>query len=174
MGELDQHTVDRRWSLAMAERDVLIGLARRRGLASHDAEDCVHEAMLRVVPRPDLDEDRIGALLTTVVMRSTVDVHRRSHATGRVVQRLVGLAPIGWADGDPAALVCDRDEARWSARLVDRLPSAQRRALLARAEGSAVHDIAREMRTTSKAVESLISRARAATRAPSVARLGAL
>src|SRR4051812_37690737 len=94
----------RRWSRAIAERDALVRLARSRGLSSHDAEDCVHEAMLRVVPRPDLDEARIGALLATVVMRSTIDTHRRSKATARVVQRLGAVVPAWRHDADPEAL----------------------------------------------------------------------
>lgn len=117
--------------------------------------------MLRVVVRPDLDEARMGALLTTVVTRCAVDFHRRAKCTTSVVERAAAVLTT-IEDADPATVVCDREEARWTARLVARLPASQRRALLAKAEGRAVRDIADDMSTTAKAVESLLSRARAA------------
>lgn len=169
---LTSRDLARRWALAEAERDVLVRVARGRGLSQADAEDCVHEAMLRVIVRPDLDEARIGALLTTVVVRAAIDFHRRAKTTDRVVAKAAAII-TSRPDGDPATVVCDRDEGRWTARLVERLPASQRRVLWARAEGTPVNDIATEMATSAKAIESLISRARAATRSAMASGLSA-
>ena len=170
---LDDQTLSQRWQRAEAERAGLIRLARRRGLSPQDAEDCVHEAIVRVVTHPALDDKRLGALLTTVVTRSAVDFHRRAATTARMVERVAGITGCV-VEGDPATIVCDRDEARWTARLVDRLPAAQRAALLARADGKPVNEIARDMASSPKAVESLISRARAATRSTMASGLAAV
>jgi RNA polymerase sigma factor (sigma-70 family) len=171
--EVDQKTLARRWERAEAERPLLVRIARRQGLTLEDAEDCVQEAMLRVVVRPDLDEDRMGALLTTVVIRCAVDFHRRTKCRTSVIERAASVL-TAIDDADPATVVCDRDEARWTARLVGRLPASQRRALLAKAEGRAVRDIAADMSTTAKAVESLLSRARAAARSGMASGLSAV
>lgn len=147
-------------------------IARGRGLSPQDAEDCVHEAMLRVVARADVDEERIGALLTTVVVNSAVDFHRRAKTSNRVMAKAAVILSTR-NEGDPATAVCDRDFACWTARLVDHLPASQRQALMARADGQAVSDIAVDMSTSAKAVESLISRARAAARSAMASGLAA-
>src|SRR5688500_3109732 len=73
----------RRWERAEVERDALYRLARSVGLSPADADDCVQEAIVSVVPRPDVDEARIGALLSTAVRRRAIDLYRRSETARR-------------------------------------------------------------------------------------------
>jgi RNA polymerase sigma factor (sigma-70 family) len=168
--DVETRVLVRRWALAEAEREALIRLARRKGLNEADAEDCVQEAIVKVVPRPELDEARIGALLATVVKRRAIDMHRRARSAARASQRLETIATQDVAGPDDA--LCDRDEAEWSARVVKGLPPLQRRVLVARAQGRSWNEIAAEMSTSVKAVESAVSRARAAVRVAIAATLG--
>lgn len=167
---LDTAALARRWMRAEAERIALVRLARRTGLTEADAEDCVQESILKVVPRSDLDEDRMGSLLATVVKRRAIDLHRRAEAAARASRRLQTVASCE-AEAPDVAL-CDRAEAEWSASVVERLPAFQRQVLLARAEGRTWSEIARELSTSVKAVESAVSRARASVRLAIAATLG--
>lgn len=151
-----------RWALAEAERTALIHLARRAGLSRADAEDCVQEAIVRVVPYPDLDEARIGSLLATVVKRGAIDRHRRSASATRATGRLQTMAP----DHCPAPddMLCDRAEAAWAAAIVRGLPPFQQQVLVARAGGRSWREVAADLSTSVKTVESAASRARATVR----------
>jgi len=167
---LDTAALARRWTRAEAERTALVRLARRTGLTEADAEDCVQEAILKVVPRADVDEARMGSLLATVVKRRAIDLHRRAEAAARASRRLQTVASCE-AEAPDVAL-CDRAEAEWSASLVAGLPELQRQVLLARAEGRSWSEIARELSTSVKAVESAVSRARASVRLAIASTLG--
>ncbi len=58
-----------RWQRMWSHREHLLKVARRRSMTIEDAEDAVHEAMLRSAENPHLDDERLGAWLTTVTMR---------------------------------------------------------------------------------------------------------
>jgi DNA-directed RNA polymerase specialized sigma24 family protein len=127
--------VTERWDLVWPHYDDLIRVARRRTPCAADAEDCVSEAMLRTVLHPGLDHDRVGAFLTAVTVRVCADLHRDRTRWARVAAVHSGddrLVPT------PEAVVCDRAEAVWLARLLARsLSPAEHAAVRARAAGGA-------------------------------------
>src|SRR5688500_12491444 len=100
----DDDTLTRRWAAACAERERLLRLSRARIRNPQDAEDCVQEAMLRCVEFANLDEDRIGAFLTTVTLRLCADYQRRESRRDRLRHRL-----SAWPTDDPGPdeAVCD-------------------------------------------------------------------
>src|SRR5437879_5812675 len=52
-----------RWQRMWSHREDLLKVARRRSLSVEDAEDAVHEAMLRAAEHTDVDDERLGAWL---------------------------------------------------------------------------------------------------------------
>ena len=82
-----------RWERMWSHREQLLRVARRRSMSLEDAEDAVHEAMLRAAERPDLDEERLGAWLTTVTMRLCVDRHRQVNREAEVHRSPTLIAP---------------------------------------------------------------------------------
>jgi RNA polymerase sigma factor (sigma-70 family) len=152
----------RRWQLVLPHRTYLVRIAIRRGMSPHDAEDCAQEAMVRCVDFPGLDETRVLEFLATTTMRLCVDRHRL-HA--RDLKVSAKLLPWYVEEPSPEEEACDRGEASWVAAHVARLPESQRTALAAKAEGLSCHEIAARMDLSYKAVESLLSRARAYVRA---------
>jgi RNA polymerase sigma factor (sigma-70 family) len=154
---LDDAVLRRRWSLVLPHRQYLVRIAVRRGLSSHDAEDCAHEAMTRCVGFAGLDESRVLEWLATATMRLCVDRHRLRTRDERLGAKL-SRAHLDHPSPEEAA--CDRGEAAWVATHVAALPESQRAALAARAEGLTCGEIAARMGLSYKAVESLLSRAR--------------
>src|SRR2546422_9003974 len=75
----EARAADERWQRMWNHREQLLRVARRRSMSQEDAEDAVHEAMLRAAERPDLDDERLGAWLTAVTMRRGVDRYRQGH-----------------------------------------------------------------------------------------------
>lgn len=150
-----------RWDLVMAHRERLLGIAHARCDNPADAEDCVQEAMLRVATFADLDESRVGQLLTSIVIRLAVDTFRVRARTARVAHKIVTPSTIGGVDGP----VCDKAEAEWLAQHAQQLPAIQRDVITARASGASWDAIARNLGTSFKTVESAASRARASLRA---------
>lgn len=73
-----------RWQRMWSHREQLLKVARRRSMSPEDAEDAVHEAMLRAAERPDLDDERLGGWLTTVTMRLCVDRYRQVNREAEV------------------------------------------------------------------------------------------
>ncbi|MFF8275695.1 RNA polymerase sigma factor [Streptomyces lateritius] len=151
------HTAHLRWQRMWSHREQLLKVARRRSMSAEDAEDAVQEAMLRGAQNTHLDEARLGAWLTTVTMRLCVDRHRQVRREAEV-----GSAPKLMAPGPVPVeeVVCDRAEARWVAYRSRELPARQAEALRLKSEDRDVEQIAREMGLSSRAVESLLARAR--------------
>ena len=114
---------DERWQLMWSHREQLLKVARRRSMSVEDAEDAVHEAMLRAVENRHVDGDRLGAWLTTVTMRLCVDRYRQVNREAEVRSRST-LAP-GPIPVDE--VVCDRAEAKWLARRAWSFPPGRRR-----------------------------------------------
>jgi RNA polymerase sigma factor (sigma-70 family) len=159
---VDETERERRWALVVPHRERLLSLARRLVRDPGDAEACVHEAMVRCVTFPRLDEANVAGFLVTTTRRICVDHHRLHARDGRVAARLSGMtAPEPHLD----EAVCDRAEAAWvSARLAD-LPERQRAAVHARRDGRTHAEIAEYLAVSYKTVETLLYRARTRARA---------
>ncbi|MEI5007953.1 sigma-70 family RNA polymerase sigma factor [Streptomyces sp. PmtA] len=158
-----------RWQRAWSHREDLLKVARRRSMSPEDAEDAVHEAMLRAAENPHLDDERLGAWLTTVTMRLCVDRYRQVNreAEVRSSPRLVAPRPAPVDE-----VVCDRAEARWLAVRSGELPARQAEALRLKSEDLDVGEVAREMGLSYRTVESLLARARRTLRASLAGTLG--
>jgi RNA polymerase sigma factor (sigma-70 family) len=138
-------------------------------MSPEDAEDAVHEAMLRAVEHPELDDERLGAWLTTVTMRLCVDRYRQVNRESEVRSnpRLLSPVPVPVEEA-----VCDRAEARWLARHSDELPARQAEALWLKSEDLDVGQVAVKMGLSYRTVESLLARARRTLRHSLAATLG--
>lgn len=159
-----------RWAAVYAERDRLLRIARSRTLNEAEAEDCVSEAMLRCVEFEGLDEERLGAFLTTVTVRLCADQHR---ARARLL-RTGGRIAEPDAEPGPEENVCERAEAVWLAAHLRRLPAHQRRVVEARAAGLSCADVARRFDVSVDAVKSAVARARTSVRAALASSFGLL
>lgn len=148
--------LDQRWTVLHALRPQLVAFARRQGVTFEEAQDVASEALLRAATKSDLDLTRAHAWTQAVVRNLCVDVHR-----GRVNPRVMHRLSAQCQDvPDIAEGVAGRAEAVWATGLLATMPPRQRRALVRRAQGQAVEDIAVELATGYKAVESLLSRGR--------------
>jgi hypothetical protein len=78
----------------------------------YDAEDAVHEAMVRAAENANVDDARLGAWLTWVTIRLCVDRHRQINREAEVHTRSARAA-AGPATVEDA--VCDQAEAKWLA-----------------------------------------------------------
>ncbi|WP_367323641.1 sigma-70 family RNA polymerase sigma factor [Streptomyces sp. HUAS ZL42] len=161
---------DDRWRRMWSHREQLLKVARRRSMSLEDAEDAVHEAMLRAAERPDLDDDRLGAWLTTVTMRLCVDRYRQVNREAEVVRSGPTLTAPGPVPVEEA--VCDRAEARWLAVRSGELPARQAEALRLKSEDLDVNQVAVRMGLSYRTVESLLARARRTLRNSLAATLG--
>ncbi|GAB2715631.1 RNA polymerase sigma factor [Streptomyces bullii] len=146
-----------RWERMWKHREQLLKVARRRSMSLEDAEDAVHEAMLRAAERPDLDDERLAAWLTTVTMRLCVDRYRQVNREAEVRHSPTLVAP-GPVPVEEA--VCDRAEARWLAVRSGELPARQAEALRLKSQDLDVGQVAVEMGLSYRTVESLLARAR--------------
>ncbi|MEU6551351.1 sigma-70 family RNA polymerase sigma factor [Streptomyces sp. NPDC046915] len=165
----DTPAADERWQRMWSHREQLLKVARRRSMSQEDAEDAVHEAMLRAAERPDLDEERLAAWLTTVTMRLCVDRYRQVNreAEVRTSPTLVAPGPVPIEEA-----VCDRAEARWLAVRSGELPARQAEALRLKSEDLDVSQVAVRMGLSYRTVESLLARARRTLRNSLAATLG--
>ncbi|MEU6908069.1 sigma-70 family RNA polymerase sigma factor [Streptomyces coeruleorubidus] len=160
---------DERWRRMWSHREHLLKVARRRSMSPEDAEDAVHEAMLRAAERPDLDEERLAAWLTTVTMRLCVDRYRQVNreAEVRTSPTLIAPGPVPVEEA-----VCDRAEAKWLAVRSGELPARQAEALRLKSEDLDVGQVAVRMGLSYRTVESLLARARRTLRQSLAATLG--
>ncbi|OIK07761.1 RNA polymerase sigma factor [Streptomyces monashensis] len=158
----DTAAAEERWQRMWSHREQLLKVARRRSMSQEDAEDAVHEAMLRAAERPDLDDERLGAWLTTVTMRLCVDRYRQVNREAEVGSRPTLVAP-GPVPVEEA--VCDRAEAKWLAVRSGELPARQAEALRLKSEDLDVSQVAVRMGLSYRTVESLLARARRTLRA---------
>lgn len=163
------HAADERWRHMWSHREQLLKVARRRSMSAEDAEDAVHEAMLRAAERPDLDDERLAAWLTTVTMRLCVDRYRQVNreAEVRTSPTLVAPGPVPVEEA-----VCDRAEAKWLAVRSGELPARQAEALRLKSQDLDVGQVAVRMGLSYRTVESLLARARRTLRQSLAATLG--
>src|ERR1700682_6332894 len=114
-----------RWTLLLPYRQRAIAALHQRYGEFADAEDLVHEAMLRVVQLPDLEEHRVGGLLLVVSDRLPLYCpprRKREHAASFRLSVQLGPAP--------EELAIDRAEAARLARLLNSLSERERAAIL--------------------------------------------
>jgi len=152
---------DERWRRMWSHREQLLKVARRRSMSVEDAEDAVHEAMLRAGENPNIDDERLAAWLTTVTMRLCVDRYRQLNREAQVSTSSALAAP---APTPVDEVVCDRAEAKWLARRSESLPDRQAEALRLKSEELDVGQVATQMGLSYEATESLLARARRALR----------
>ncbi|TKA00053.1 RNA polymerase sigma factor [Actinacidiphila oryziradicis] len=160
---------DERWQRMWRHREQLLKVARRRSMSREDAEDAVHEAMLRAVENPHIDDERLGAWLTTVTVRLCADRYRQVNRETEVGSLATHAIPA------PATLeesVCDRAEAVWLARQSGELPARQAEALRLKSQDLDVEQVASHMGLSYRAAESLLARARRALRQSLAATFG--
>ncbi|UQA95740.1 sigma-70 family RNA polymerase sigma factor [Streptomyces halobius] len=157
------------WQRAWSHREELLRVARRRSMSAEDAEDAVHEAMLRAAEHPQLDDERLGAWLTTVTIRLCVDRYRQvsREAEVRSSPKLVAPCPMPVDE-----TVCDQAEARWLAARSGELPARQAEAIRLKSEDLDVGQVAKEMGLSYRTAESLLARARRTLRTALAATLG--
>ena len=148
------------WMALLAHRQRLLVLARAQGLGHHDAEDVVHDALLKAAQVAELDAARLGGLLVLLLRQSIIALYRRN--TRDCCLQTAALAPL-LAPG-PDEQVCDEAHAKWLLTQARQLRSLERRALLARAEGLSMMEVAARLGITAKAAESALGRARRALR----------
>ncbi|MFE9440120.1 sigma-70 family RNA polymerase sigma factor [Streptomyces sp. NPDC006602] len=165
----DTQMDDDRWQRMWSHREHLLRVARRRSMSLEDAEDAVHEAMLRAAERPGLDEERLAAWLTTVTMRLCVDRYRQVNREAEVRTSPTLIAP---GPAPVEEVVCDRAEAKWLAVRSGELPARQAEALRLRSEDLDVGQVAVRMGLSYRTVESLLARARRTLRNSLAATLG--
>jgi RNA polymerase sigma-70 factor (ECF subfamily) len=147
-----------RWSAAWQHRPYLLDVARRR-VGWHDAEDVVHEAVVRAVHAAALPELQLRSWLLTTTKRLCAD-RARDEASQRRRRTLIGARPETTVAPGPEDDVCDDAEAVWVAKRVQALPVRQRQAVELRAQGLSVAQVGDAMGVPPKAVESLLGRAR--------------
>lgn len=145
------------WNALLAERDRAQRVARARCSSKQDAEDCVQEAMARVVAMSDVDLRRVGPLLGVIVANLAADTHRARARAFKAEPRLVAA---GLAEPSPEEDVCDALEARWLWAMRTELPDQDRAVLELRAQGHTAGQAAEALGVTYKAAESAYTRAR--------------
>ena len=151
----------RRASIAWRQRDQLARITRRHSTCWVDAEDAAQEAIVRALEAPELDCEQLPGWLTRVALNLCADLgrdQRRHHKRVRYQIRQEAAEP------DVESVVIDRAYAHAMYQEALSLPAAQRSALLMRAEGRTVDEVAEALAISPKAAESLLSRARATLR----------
>jgi RNA polymerase sigma-70 factor (ECF subfamily) len=146
-----------RWNRLAGVREPAIQIVRGRVARPEDAEDLVHEALLRLAGRAVLDAENPGlrSLVVTTACGLAVDGWRRERRHQRLLGRLApGTAP------SPESQVADRSEAAWLAAGLPDLGRMERAAILHAAEGQPVGEIARLLGVGYKAAENALGRAR--------------
>jgi RNA polymerase sigma factor (sigma-70 family) len=137
-------------------------LLRVPRFTSHEEpEDLVQEAFLRALSRPDVDPDRLGGWLRTVVTNLGHDASRRKRSACTAMAR---LAKAEMHEPDPADTVADHYLAKSVAGMVEDLPRLQREVLHEVANGCSIAEVAAAKGLTLRAAEGHLRRARAAVR----------
>lgn len=148
------------WPAIVAHRERLLRIARRRCPTLQDAEDVVHEAMVRCATFADLDDERLGQFLTSVTVRLCADVYRHADRSLRAFGRVVSDD----VEPGPEDAACQAADAVVLAELLRTLPDRQRAVLVDRARGLSMQQICSHRGLTYKAAESALARARGTMR----------
>lgn len=148
------------WSALLAHRDRAVRVAAARCGSREEAEDVVQEAFARIAAMPDVDVDRIGPLLSSVVANLAADLHRARTRASRHRHRLLHPVPPV-----PEDVVCEKAEARWLWTQRAGLSAQDRRVLELRAAGYTLPESAAQLGITYRAAENALGRARRHLRA---------
>jgi RNA polymerase sigma factor (sigma-70 family) len=148
------------WQALLDQRERAVRVARARCGSPTEVDDCVQEAMTRIAAMPDVDVERVGPLLSTVVANLAMDGHRVRSRARRHQHRVAALVQPSH-DSD----VCDVAEARWLWAQRRDLSSQDRRVIELRADGYSIQQAAVELGITYKAAENALGRARRSLRA---------
>jgi RNA polymerase sigma factor (sigma-70 family) len=151
---------DRRWLLILSYREHVTRLVRSRLWNAQDVDDCVQEVLLRAVMFQRLDEDRVGAFLTTTALRLCVDYYRDWDRQRRLRLRVAFVE----RSAGPEENIVEADLGRWILEQANQLHGREQQIMLARAEGMTNRQIADRYGLTAKAVESAFTRGRARLR----------
>ena len=152
---------DPAWAELWSHRARLVNTSRKLCPNPADAEDVAHEALVRAAAQPDLRPGEAGALLNTIVRNLCFDLYRRSNASPA---RRRYLASVQTAAASAEELACARMTASELQSCLDGLPESWRRALLMRAAGWSVGDIAEALGVSYKSAEAILARSRVALR----------
>lgn len=151
----------------------LLAFVRRRVSTDEDAEDLVHDVLLRAQKSlPSLGVERVDAWLYRVARNAIVDHYRRRGAASRHRDAMELLGPEPDAHHDPAAglpadapIALRQELARCLAGLVDDLPAEQAEALRLTDLGSLSQaEAARTLEVAPSTMKSRVQRGRAALR----------
>ncbi|MBV9847721.1 MAG: sigma-70 family RNA polymerase sigma factor [Kutzneria sp.] len=145
------------WEECARLRSQLVGIASRHPAASGQAEDIVHDALVRAAGFRELDLDRLHPFLVTVVKRLCVDEARR-RSTATRIHTHPKLCPE--SPDDPAERTCDQAEADWVVSSLGQLTDYERSLVALVASGHPHDDIARILGTTPRATQTALSRIR--------------
>jgi RNA polymerase sigma factor (sigma-70 family) len=154
----EDRSTEARTAAIWAHRPYLLGVARRR-IGWHDAEDVVQEATLRALRSTEIPDPQMRSWLVTTTVRLCVD-RQREEAARRRRQELLAARPEARVQPGVEDEIVERHQAAWLAERVRRLPGRQSQAVELRAQGLSLAEIGAEMEVPSKAVESLLGRAR--------------
>lgn len=157
------HT-ERRWRALEPHREKAIAVVRRLVGGYLDPEDCVHDAMVRVVQWGDPDPERGRGLLLRAVRQVAIDRFRTMNRAERAFMRLGGLERNGRVVS-PEEVVIDRDEVRQALAMLANLTTREREVMELRLRGLSPAETAERLGLTLKSVEAAYSRARARFRA---------
>jgi RNA polymerase sigma-70 factor (ECF subfamily) len=121
-----------RWRLVAQHRDRLMRIAHRRVPNPYDAEDCVHEALIRAVVLERLDDQRVGEFLTSTLLRICFDLRRQTARVHQSSSRLCSHTAIH----HPEELACQLSVARQMLQAAAALRGREHQLLHARSHGS--------------------------------------
>lgn len=151
-----------RWGMLLPHRELAVAMVLRATGDIAEAEDCVHDAMLRLVRRADLDPARVRSLLVRAALHIAIDHRRAAGRRQTAVLRLGGGAAA--AVTSPEMELAQREEAERLRAAIDRLPRREREVMLLRLAGLNVAETARRLGISVKSVEGAYTRARSRIR----------
>jgi len=136
---------------------------RASGASREEAEDCVHDAVLAYLLRPEnsLEIKKIAAWLAVSARNRSIDHVRRTRREQAAFGRMAA-DPLSVAT--PEEEVTERALAFWLAGTIERLPPGTRRVCAAIAEGRTSEEAAADLGISRRAVDSHLCRARRALR----------
>lgn len=77
-----------RWAILLPHREIAVNMVRRVTGDIYEAEDCVHDAMVRLIQRADLDPARVRALLIRAALYIAIDKARHRRRAENIAHRL--------------------------------------------------------------------------------------
>jgi RNA polymerase sigma-70 factor (ECF subfamily) len=171
MTELDAGSGDSGCERLWQHRPAMLRLARRRCRTLQDAEDVVGQAFLAALRSAVPDAD-LGPWLGRVVINLCAQSQRGHYRDLRLLDRAARHAEL--VDDGMEERVVDRLSAAHITQVAHRLPERQRMVLKLRSDGLSLTEIGTQLGIPPKAVESLLSRARARLRVAARNLLGVL